>query len=47
MVVSSTKSMTGHLLGGAGGIETVFTVLALHHQVVPPTINSGHTRPGV
>ncbi len=39
MVVSSTKSMTGHLLGGAGGIESVFTVLALHHQVVPPTIN--------
>ena len=39
MVVSSTKSMTGHLLGGAGGIETVFTVLALHHQIVPPTIN--------
>ena len=39
MVVSSTKSMTGHLLGGAGGIETVFTVLALHHQVAPPTIN--------
>jgi 3-oxoacyl-[acyl-carrier-protein] synthase II len=39
MTVSSTKSMTGHLLGGAGGIESVFTVLALHHQVVPPTIN--------
>ena len=39
MVVSSTKSMTGHLLGGAGGIESVFTVLALHHQVSPPTIN--------
>ncbi|HET7525279.1 MAG TPA: beta-ketoacyl-ACP synthase II, partial [Burkholderiaceae bacterium] len=39
IVVSSTKSMTGHLLGGAGGIETVFTVLALHHQVAPPTIN--------
>jgi 3-oxoacyl-[acyl-carrier-protein] synthase II len=39
MVVSSTKSMTGHLLGGAGGIESVFTVLALHHQVAPPTIN--------
>lgn len=39
MVVSSTKSMTGHLLGGAGGIESVFTILALHHQVVPPTIN--------
>jgi 3-oxoacyl-[acyl-carrier-protein] synthase II len=39
MVVSSTKSMTGHLLGGAGGIESVFTVLAVHHQVAPPTIN--------
>ncbi|MDP2987475.1 beta-ketoacyl-ACP synthase II [Hydrogenophaga sp.] len=39
MVVNSTKSMTGHLLGGAGGIESVFTVLALHHQKSPPTIN--------
>ena len=39
MVVSSTKSMTGHLLSGAGGIESVFTVLALHHQKAPPTIN--------
>ena len=39
MVVSSTKSMTGHLLGGAGGIESVFTVMALHQQKVPPTIN--------
>ncbi|HKX93829.1 MAG TPA: beta-ketoacyl-ACP synthase II [Methylibium sp.] len=39
MVVNSTKSMTGHLLGGAGGIESVFTVLAIHHQVSPPTIN--------
>lgn len=39
LVVNSTKSMTGHLLGGAGGLESVFTVLALHHQVSPPTIN--------
>jgi len=39
LVVNSTKSMTGHLLGGAGGIESVFSTLAVHHQVSPPTIN--------
>ncbi|MCO5118328.1 MAG: beta-ketoacyl-ACP synthase II [Burkholderiaceae bacterium] len=39
IVVNSTKSMTGHLLGGAGGIESVFTVLAVHNQISPPTIN--------
>jgi 3-oxoacyl-[acyl-carrier-protein] synthase II len=39
LVVNSTKSMTGHLLGGAGGIESVFTALAVHRQVSPPTIN--------
>ncbi len=39
IVVNSTKSMTGHLLGGAGGVESVVTALAVHHQVSPPTIN--------
>ena len=39
MVVNSTKSMTGHLLGGAGGIESIFTVMAIHDQKSPPTIN--------
>ena len=39
LIVNSTKSMTGHLLGGAGGIESVFTVLAIHNQISPPTIN--------
>ena len=45
MVVSSTKSMTGHLLGAAGGIEAIFSILALRDQVVPPTINLDNQDP--
>ncbi len=47
LMVSSTKSMTGHLLGAAAGIEAVFTILALHHGVIPPTINLQKQDPAV
>ncbi|WP_042386802.1 beta-ketoacyl-ACP synthase II [Streptacidiphilus melanogenes] len=47
IAISATKSMTGHLLGGAGGIETVATVLALHHRTAPPTINVDDLDPEV
>jgi 3-oxoacyl-[acyl-carrier-protein] synthase II len=47
VAVSATKSMTGHLLGGAGAIETIFCVLALHHRKAPPTINIDNLDPAV
>ncbi|RNG32480.1 beta-ketoacyl-ACP synthase II [Streptomyces botrytidirepellens] len=47
MAISATKSMTGHLLGGTGGVETVASVLALHHRLAPPTINLDELDPEV
>ena len=47
VVVTSTKSMTGHLLGGAGALEAVATILAIHHRLSPPTINLDNLDPAV
>jgi 3-oxoacyl-[acyl-carrier-protein] synthase II len=47
IVVTGTKSMTGHLLGGAGAIESIFTVLALRDRLVPPTANLVHQDPEI
>ncbi len=47
LLVSSTKSMTGHLLGGAGGLEAVITILAMQKQIAPPTMNHRERRPAV
>jgi len=47
VLLSATKSMTGHLLGGAGAVESVFTILALKHRVAPPTINVDNPDPGL
>jgi 3-oxoacyl-[acyl-carrier-protein] synthase II len=46
IAVSSTKSMTGHLLGGAGGIEAAFTTLTVKHGIIPPTVNCDHPDEG-
>jgi len=46
-IVTGTKSMTGHLLGGAGAIESIFTILALRDRIVPPTINVDELDPEI